>query len=166
METTTLTKVAAGVFGGWLVLLLGQWAGEEVYHASLHGEPSYVIEVETAEVEEEEEVPFEEILASASIEDGERVFRKCTACHKVVAGENAVGPYMHGVVGRDIGSAVGYDAYSGALSEAGDVWTVENLNAFLERPSSWAPGTSMGFAGLSNVQERADVIAYLDSLDD
>ncbi|WP_299025573.1 cytochrome c family protein [uncultured Sulfitobacter sp.] len=166
MDTMTLTKVAAGVLGAWLVLLLGKWGGEELYHASLHGEASYVIEVEGAEAAEPEpEVPFEELLASASVEDGAKVFRKCTACHKVEAGENAVGPYLHGVVGRDIAAANGFE-YSGNLVTQADVWTPENLSAFLERPSSWAPGTTMGFAGLSKPQDRADVIAYLDSLDD
>jgi cytochrome c len=161
----TITKISAGVFGAWLVLLLGQWAGEEVYHASLDGEPSYAIEVAGAEPEEAEpEVPFEVLLASASPDDGARVFRKCSACHKVEQGENATGPYLHGVVGRDIDSAVGYE-YSGALEESADVWTPENLNAFLEKPSTWAPGTTMGFAGLSDPEERAAVIAYMDSLD-
>lgn len=165
MDTMTLTKVAAGVLGAWLVLLLGKWAGEEVYHASLHGDPSYVIEVEGDEpAEEEPEVPFEELLASASIDDGAKVFRKCTACHKVEQGANATGPYLYGVVGRNIDSAEGF-AYSGALEEVAEVWTAENLNGFLENPGDWAPGTTMGFAGLKKPEERADVIAYLDSLD-
>ena len=166
MDTMTITKISAGVLGAWLVLLLGKWAGEEVYHASLHGEPSYAIEVEEAEPEEEvAEIPFEERMASASIDNGAKVFRKCTACHKVEDGANATGPHMYGVVGRDVGVAAGFE-YSGALSEQADVWTAENLYAFLEKPSSWAPGTTMGFAGLNKSEDRADVIAYLDSLDD
>ena len=166
MDSTTFTKIAAGVLGAWLVLLLGKWAGEEVYHASLHGEPSYAIEVEGDEpAEEVAEVPFEELLASASIDDGAKVFRKCTACHKVETGANATGPYLHGVVGRNIDTADGFE-YSGAITEVAEVWTPENLNGFLEKPSSWAPGTTMGFAGLNKPQDRADVIAYLDSLDD
>ncbi len=166
MDTMTITKISAGVLGAWLVLLLGKWAGEEVYHASLHGEPSYAIEIEGADPEEEvAEVPFEERMAAASVENGAKVFRKCTACHKVGDGENAVGPYMYGVVGRDVASAAGFE-YSGALIEQADVWTPENLYAFLEKPSSWAPGTTMGFSGLGKSEDRADVIAYLDSLDD
>jgi cytochrome c len=165
MNTTTLTKVAAGVLGAWLVLLLGKWAGDELYQASLHGEPSYVITVEGAEeAEPEAEVPFEELMALASVEEGAKVFRKCTACHKIEAGANATGPYLHGVVGRDIDAAQGFE-YSGALEQSGDVWTAENLYAFLENPSDWAPGTTMGFAGLAKSEDRADVIAYLDSLD-
>ncbi len=166
MDTMTITKISAGLLGAWLVLLLGKWAGEEVYHASLHGEASYVIEVAGNEPEEEvAEVPFEERMAAASADSGAKVFRKCTACHKVGDGENAVGPHMYGVVGRDVGSVASYE-YSGALSEQADVWTAENLYAFLEKPATWAPGTTMGFAGLAKPEDRADVIAYLDSLDD
>jgi len=162
----TLTKVAAGVLGAWLVLLLGKWGGEELYHASLHGEPSYAIEVASADTADAEpEVPFEELMAAASADKGAKVFRKCTACHKAEEGANATGPYLYGVVGRDIDSADGYTAYSGALLTNGSVWTPENLFAFLEKPSAWAPGTTMGFAGLKKPEDRADVIAYLDSLD-
>lgn len=166
MDSTTFTKIAAGVLGAWLILLLGKWAGEEMYHASLHGEASYAIEVAGDEpAEAEPEVPFEERMAAASVDNGAKVFRKCTACHKVEAGENAVGPYLYGVVGREIDAAQGFE-YSGALEQSADVWTPENLYAFLEKPSSWAPGTTMGFAGLNKSEDRADVIAYLDSLDD
>ena len=166
MDTMTLTKVAAGVLGAWLVLLLGGWAGEELYHSELHGEPSYAIAVEGGETAEPEaEIPFEERMAAASAESGAKVFRKCTACHKVEQGANATGPYLYGVVGRPIDSAEGF-AYSGALEASADVWTPENLYAFLEDPKGWAPGTTMGFAGLNKSEDRADVIAYLDSLDD
>ncbi|MEH6645147.1 c-type cytochrome [Sulfitobacter sp.] len=166
MDTMTLTKVAAGVLGAWLVLLLGGWAGDELYHSELHGEPSYAIAIEGGEAAEPEaEVPFEELLATASADDGAKVFRKCTACHKAEQGANATGPYLYGVVGRAIDAVEGFQ-YSGALEESGDVWTPENLYAFLEKPSAWAPGTTMGFAGLSKPEDRANVIAYLDSLDD
>ena len=166
MDSTTFTKIAAGVLGAWLVLLLGKWASEEMYHASLHGEQSYAIEVEGSEpAEAEPEMPFEEMMASAEVTAGEKVFRKCTACHKVEAGANATGPYLYGVVGRNIDAAEGF-AYSGSLEAVAEVWTPENLYAFLEDPKGWAPGTTMGFAGLNKSEDRANVIAYLDSLDD
>ncbi|MEP2921892.1 cytochrome c family protein [Sulfitobacter sp.] len=164
MDTMTLTKVAAGVLGAWLVLLLGKWGAEELYHASLHGEPSYEIAVAgDAPVDAEPEVPFEELLAAASPDDGAKVFRKCTACHKAEAGANATGPYLHGVVNRPTDSAEGF-AYSGALAQVAEAWTPENLNEFLEKPSGYAPGTTMGFAGLAKPEDRADVIAYLQTL--
>ncbi|QJF52705.1 c-type cytochrome [Roseobacter ponti] len=166
-DTMTFTKAAGGVCGALLVFLLGKWAAEELYHVDSHGEASYVIEVEddadTAEVEEV--VDFATVLASASVDDGAKVFRKCSACHKLEQGANGVGPYLYGVVGRGIGAADGF-SYSETLAGMDGDWTPENLSGFLEKPSSWAEGTSMGFAGLNKVQDRADVIAYLDSLDD
>lgn len=167
-NTMTLTKIAAGLFGAWLVLLLGKFVGDEVYTAETHGEQGYVIEVASADdaAEEEEGPDFETVLASADVDAGERVFRKCTACHQLEPGANAVGPHLYDVVGRDVGAVDGYGAYSGALSEAADVWTAANLNGFLENPSNYAPGTSMGFAGLNKVEDRANVIAYLDTIGD
>jgi cytochrome c len=160
----TFTKAAGGICGALLVFLLGKWAAEELYHVGLHGEASYAIEVESEETAEaEEEVDFETVLASASPEDGAKVFRKCSACHKLEQGANATGPYLYGVVGRDKGAAEGY-GYSDTLASMDGAWTPENLSAFLEKPSDYAPGTSMAFAGLKKVEERADVIAYLESI--
>ncbi|MFK7761994.1 MAG: cytochrome c family protein [Roseobacter sp.] len=166
LDTMTFTKAAGGICGALLVFLLGKWAAEEMYHVASHGEASYVIEVEdSGETEEVAEVDFATVLASASVEDGAKVFRKCSACHKLAQGENGTGPYLYGVVGRDKGAADGF-GYSDTLASMDGAWTPENLSGFLEKPSSYAPGTSMSFAGLRKVQDRADVIAYLDSLDD
>lgn len=166
LDTMTFTKAAGGICGALLVFLLGKWAAESLYHVDSHGEAAYVIEVEEAgETAEVEEVDFATVLASASVDDGAKVFRKCSACHKLVAGENGAGPYLYGVVGRAKAAADGF-GYSEILSTMGGEWTPENLSAFLEKPSDYAPGTSMGFAGLRKVEDRADVIAYLDSLDD
>jgi cytochrome c len=160
----TFTKAAGGVCGALLVFLLGKWAAEELYHVEAHGEASYVIEVEGGEeTAAAEEVDFETVLASASVEDGAKVFRKCSACHKLEAGENAAGPYLYGVVGREKGAAQGF-SYSDTLASMEGAWTPENLNGFLEKPSDYAPGTSMGFAGLKKVEERADLIAYLATI--
>ncbi len=71
----------------------------------------------------------------------------------------------YGVVNRDVGTAEGF-GYSGSLVAVADVWTPENLDQFLEKPKSFAPGTSMSFAGLKKPADRANLIAYLDSLDD
>ncbi|MEO0401898.1 MAG: cytochrome c family protein [Pseudomonadota bacterium] len=165
-DTMTFTKIAASLCGALLILLLGKWAAEEMYHAGGHGDQSYVIDTGVEDdAPEEVEVPFAEVLASADIGEGAKVFRKCSACHKVEAGANGTGPYLHGVVGRQIASVDTFGSYSGTLSGMDDAWTPENLNAFLENPKGWAPGTSMSFNGLPKVEDRADLIAYLDSLD-
>ena len=165
MDTMTFTKVAAGLCGSLLVFLLGKWAAEVLYHVDSHGEQAYVIETEDSGASEEvAEVSFDEVMASADIEKGARVFKKCSACHKLEAGANGTGPYLYGVVGRAKGGADGF-GYSAALADMDGDWTPENLSAFLEKPSDYAPGTSMSFAGLRKVEDRANVIAYLDSLD-
>ena len=166
-DTMTLTKIGGGLFGALLTLLLGKWVAEEIYHMDSHGERAYVIEVEDAPAGGNEvvEVSIEELLASADIAQGAKVFKKCGSCHKLEAGANGVGPYLYGVVNRDIG-AVDDFGYSGVLASLEGNWDAEALNGFLTKPKSWAPGTTMGFAGLKKPQDRADVIAYLDSLDD
>lgn len=161
----TWTKLAGGVCGALLVFLLGKWAAEEVYHVDAHGEQAYVIEVEEEEevASDEPEVAFADVLASADIGKGEGVFRKCSACHKLVEGEHGTGPSLYDVVGRDI-AAIGEYGYSDALASKEGDWTPEALNGFLLNPKDWAPGTTMGFAGLRKVEDRANVIAYLDSI--
>lgn len=172
-DTMTMTKILGGFCGALLIYLLGGWAAESIYHrgTSSHdgdyaqGYKIEVAEADTGAAEAEPEVPFEEVLAIASAEAGEGLWRNCRSCHAVEEGKNGTGPHLYGVVGRDVGSVSDY-SYSGALVAVADVWTPENLNGFLEAPASWAPGTKMGYKGLKKVEDRANLIAYLDSLDD
>lgn len=97
-------------------------------------------------------------------EAGEKVFKKCMACHAVGEGaKNKVGPHLNGVMGAPIGHVEDFK-YSKALvekHEAGETWTDENMAAWLAKPKEFAKGTKMAFAGLKKEQEIADVIAYL-----
>ncbi len=97
-------------------------------------------------------------------EKGEKVFRKCKACHAVGAdAKNKVGPILNGIVGRTAASVPDFN-YSDVFLELGangTVWTPEELAAFLEKPRDYAKGTKMSFAGLRKEEERTDVIAYL-----
>lgn len=175
LDTITLTKGAGALCGSLLIFLLGAWSAEIIYHVGdTHGDhggshaQGYVIEVFTEEVEVasvEEEIDVAALLASASAADGESVWRNCQSCHALDPGANGVGPSLYGVVGRDIGSEAGF-GYSGNLVAVADVWTPENLFAFLENPGGWAPGTAMNYRGLRKATDRANLIAYLDSLDD
>ncbi|PWR04264.1 cytochrome c family protein [Meridianimarinicoccus roseus] len=109
-------------------------------------------------------VPCAALAQDGDAAAGEKVFRKCQACHAVGEGaENKVGPALNGIVGRTIASGEGFD-YSDVLAEmgsAGKTWTPEELGAFLTKPRDYAKGTKMSFAGLRKEDERADVIAYL-----
>ena len=91
---------------------------------------------------------------------GERVFGRCSACHALVEGESRVGPTLHGLWGRTAGTLDGFD-FTDAMVAYGVVWSPETLDAYLEAPMELVPGTTMAFAGLSNPEHRAHLIAYL-----
>lgn len=168
-----ITKIVGGLCGALLIMLLLQTGASSIFHDGHghgdHHENAYIIEVEEegGEVEEVEvvEVDFASLMAVADASAGERLYRACAACHKLEAGANAVGPYLHGVVDRDIGSVDGY-AYSAALGEKEGAWTAENLSGFIAAPSDWAPGTKMAYRGMKDPEDRANLIAYIDSIDD
>lgn len=167
MDTLEINKIVGAVVGALLIYLGAQFFAEMILEPGHKGEEyAYSVEIEEeeggdgGEAAAEPEIEVAELIAAGDPSRGESVFRKCSACHKVEPGANGVGPHLYGVVGREIGAVEAY-SYSGALSEQAEVWTPENLFAFLENPSQWAPGTSMGYAGLKKPEDRAAVIAYL-----
>ena len=102
------------------------------------------------------------LLAQADAAAGEATFAKCIACHTIAqGGATGIGPNLWAVVGTGIGSHAPGFAYSSDLAGHGGTWTYENLDAWLKSPRAFAAGTKMSFAGLSDPQERANVIAYL-----
>ena len=170
MDTMTFTKIIGGFCGALLIFLLGNWAAETLYHVgpSGHGEQpaagyEIAVDIEEEDAGEEEEVDFAALVAAADPAKGEKVFGKCKACHKLEDGANGTGPHLFGVVDRAVGSVAGY-GYSGALVAVADVWDADHLNGFLANPKSYAPGTKMGFAGLKNVADRANLVAYLATI--
>lgn len=175
MDTMTTTKIVGGVCGSLLIFLLVKWGAEVIYNPGGHGEneAAYVIEVEEAVTEvassegeategEAAEPTFDELYAAADIAGGEKIFKKCKACHKLDEGANAVGPSLYAIVDRGIASVE--FKFSDALTAIGGDWTPAQLNAFLTRPKDFAPGTKMTFTGLKSESDRADVIAYLATI--
>ena len=171
-DTMTLTKAGGAVCGALLIFLLGKWAAESLYHtgaAGGHGgeeiAQAYVIDTgaaEPAEGGEEAAVPFADLLAAADVATGDKVIGKCKACHKL-DGTNGTGPHLDGVVNRGVAGVSGF-AYSDAMAGHGGNWDPESLNAFLENPKGYVAGTKMSFAGLPKPEDRANVVAYLQSL--
>ena len=101
--------------------------------------------------------------ASGDVAAGEKVFKKCKACHVVDAEKHKTGPHLVNIMGRAAGSADGFKKYSDAMKSSGIVWNEETLDGYLEKPKAYVKGTRMAFAGLRKEEDRANVIAYLKS---
>lgn len=175
MDSFTLNKIAGAIL---MVLLLTMGLGivsDIIFEPEVPGQPGYEIVVASAEDSTSvvtpvpDVVPISELLLAASASDGERLARRCTACHTFEKdGPSRVGPNLWDIVGRAPAGVDGFN-YSSAMSGYGDenaVWTYEGLNNFLERPSGYISGTSMGFAGLRSPEDRAAMIAYMREMSD
>ena len=111
-------------------------------------------------------VGISELLAMGTIEHGEKVFKRCSACHMIAAGgKNMIGPNLWSILGKQTGVASGYK-YSKALAAYGKEWSFEEMNGFLIKPSAHIKGTKMAFAGLKKEKDRASVILYMNSKSD
>ncbi len=166
MNTMEITKYVGAFCGSLLVFLLITTAASSIYNTS-SDVVAFSVEIPESTAEAApEEAPAEAVdvatlVAAADPGAGETVFRKCSACHKV-DGSDGVGPHLNGVVGRPVGAIEGY-SYSDSLAGHGGAWDAGELYAFLENPKGYAPGTKMAFAGLAKSEERANVIAYLET---
>ena len=141
----------------------------ETFHSERPEHMGYPIEgvVQEGEGGAEAEKPIAFYLASADATAGEQVFKKCTACHNAdKGGANALGPNLYGVLGEAIGKGANGFPFSPALAGVGGNWDWDSLNHWLTSPKKFAPGTKMTFAGLSNPQDRANVIAFLNEHSD
>lgn len=172
-NTMTLTKAASALIGSLLFLMLASWFASSLYHVGYSGHvaegeeipQAYRIPVEDSSGGEEEAVEegpdFATLLASADPAAGEKSFGKCRSCHKL-DGSDGVGPHLNGVVERDVAAVEGFN-YSDAMASHEGAWTPEELNAFITNPKGYIPGTKMSFAGIKSAEERANLVAYLQT---
>jgi cytochrome c len=108
---------------------------------------------------------FLSLLATADPAAGQKVFAKCQACHTIEqGGATGIGPNLYGVVGQPVGKHVAGFAYTAALSGHGETWTFENLDHWLTNPQAFAKGTAMSFAGLPKTEDRANLVAYMNTM--
>jgi cytochrome c len=156
--------IAGWVLFAGIVALGSSIVAGEMFHAERPETMGYPIEGVAVEGEGGEAAkPIEFYLASADPAKGEQVFKKCTACHNDdQGGPNALGPNLWGVVGKPHAAHPGF-AYSDALKGVPGTWDFKALDAWLANPKKYAPGTKMTFAGLGNPEDRANVIAFLNS---
>lgn len=173
MDSFELNKIVGAVLFTLLVVMSLSIFSEAIYSPAAPAKPGFVIEV--AEEASEggaapvaaQDPPISGLLASANVQAGETVAKKCAACHNFVEGAGAkVGPDLYNVIDRQIGSAEGfkYSAPLQAAHDEGKKWTYEHLYHFLKNPKADMPGTAMGFAGLAKSEDRANLIAYLRTL--
>ena len=157
--------IAGWVLGAGIVALGASLVTGEVFKGERPEEMGYPIEgVEVEGEGEAAEQPIAFFLASADAAAGEQVFKKCAAWHTVnQGGPNGLGPNLFGTMGKPVAHVAGF-AYSDALKSHGGTWDWETMSQWLKSPRQFAPGTKMTFAGLSKPEDRANLMAYLNSM--
>jgi cytochrome c len=173
MDSFEINKIVAAVLMvALLVIGIGKLSNV-IFHVEKPKTPGYAVEVEqtttvssSAEKAVEQKVDIAALMAMGDIALGEKVFKKCAACHSIVkGGKNNIGPALYNVVGRKTGAVSDYK-YSKALISFEKEWTFEELNGYLTKPAKWIKGTKMAFAGLRKEKDRASVIKYLNQNSD
>jgi cytochrome c len=173
MDSFELNKIIAAVLMvALLVIGIGK-ISDVIFHVEKPKTPGYAVDIEqpvtaiaTSSETAEEKIDIAALMALGDLTVGEKVFKKCAACHSIVkGGKNNIGPALYNVVGRKVGVVSDYK-YSKALSGYGKEWTFEELNGYLIKPAKWIKGTKMSFAGLRREADRASVILYLNKNSD
>jgi cytochrome c len=172
MDSFELNKILGAILATCLGVLSINIAAGAIFTPGKLAKPGYEIAVPEQPsgagkpTEQQQQEPIEQLLAKAEVGKGENAAKKCAACHTFdKGGRNLVGPNLWGVVGRPKGSEAGF-GYSAALKAKGGNWSIDDLNQFIINPRGYIPGTNMTFAGIQRGSERADLIAYLNTLSD
>ena len=174
MDSFEINKIVAAVLMVALVVIGIGKVSDLIFHVEKPEVPGYAVDVEqavatsteTSSDDSEDKIDISALMAMGDLAHGEKVFKKCAACHSInKGGKNNIGPALYNVVGRKVGSISDYK-YSKALSEYGKEWTFEELNGYLIKPAKWIKGTKMAFAGLRKEKDRASVILYLNQNSD
>ncbi len=175
MDSFEINKIVAAILLVALLIIGIGKLSSIVFHVEKPKTPGFAVEVaqanttESAETEKEtgeDKIDISALMAMGDVAAGEKVFKRCAACHSInKGGKNKIGPALYNVVGRKIGGVDDYK-YSKALSAYGKEWTFEELNGFLLKPTAWIKGTKMAYAGLRKESDRASVIKFLNKNSD
>ena len=170
MDSFEINKIVAAILMVALLIIGIDKVSDVVFHVEKPETPGYAVDTEqavtavaTSSETTEEKIDIASLMAMGDLAVGEKVFKKCAACHSIVkGGKNNIGPALYNVVGRKIGIVNDYK-YSKALSSYGKEWTFEELNGYLIKPAKWIKGTKMAFAGLRKEKDRSSVILFMNS---
>ena len=173
MDSFELNKIIAAVLLVALLIIGIGKISDIVFYVEKPKTPGYSVDVDQTSVASttdsetvEEKIDIAALMAIGDLAVGEKIFKKCAACHSIVkGGKNNIGPALYNVVGRKVGIVDDYK-YSKALSGYKREWTFEELNGYLIKPAKWIKGTKMAFAGLRKEKDRASVILYLNQNSD
>ena len=173
MDSFEINKIVAAVLMVALVVIGIGKISDIVFHVEKPETPGYTVEVDqvttissSATEVAEEKIDIAALMALGDVDSGEKIFKKCAACHSIVkGGKNKIGPALYNVVGRKVGAVTDYK-YSKALANYDKSWTLEELNGFLLKPAKWIKGTKMAYAGLRKEKDRASIIKYLNQSSD
>ena len=170
MDSFEINKIVAAVLVVFLVIFGIGKLSDIVFHVEKPNTSAY--KVEFAEVDQTnatssvQTVDIAALLALGTVEHGQKVFKKCSACHSIKKnGRNNIGPALYNVLGRNMGALQDYK-YSKALIAFGKEWTFDEMNNFLIKPTTYIKGTKMAFAGLKKEKDRASVILYMNANSD
>ena len=173
MDSFEINKIVAAILMVALIVIgIGKFS-DIIFHVEKPKTPGYAVEVNqitsASSINEsvvEEKIDIAALMAMGDLAVGEKVFKKCAACHSIIkGGKNNIGPALYNVVGRKTGVITDYK-YSKALASFDKEWTFEELNGYLIKPAKWIKGTKMAFAGLRKEKDRASVIKYLNENSD
>ena len=173
MDSFEINKIVAAILLVALLIIGISKVSNIIFHVEKPETPGYAVEINqvssvSANTEEqiEEKIDISALMAMGDAVSGEKVFKKCAACHSInKGGKNNIGPALYNVVGRKVGGVSDYK-YSKALAAYNKNWNFEELNGFLLKPSKWIKGTKMAYAGLRKEKDRASVIKYLNQNSD
>ena len=166
MDSFEINKIVAALIVVFLLVFGIGKVSDIVFHVEKPSSSAYKVEMSTATSSQDtgtiQSVDISALLALGTVEHGQKVFKKCSACHSIKkGGRNNIGPALYNVLGRNMGALEDYK-YSKALIAFGKDWTFEEMNNFLIKPTSYIKGTKMAFAGLKKEKDRASVILYMN----
>ncbi len=171
MDSFEINKIIAAILLTALIVIgIGKFT-DVLFHVEKPEQSAYKVEgidssssiAKTLEVKKEEKVDIAKLLAMGDLSHGQKVFKKCSACHMIASdGKNMIGPNLWSVIGRKAGSIDDYK-YSKAMVAYAKEWSFEEMNAYLIKPQAYIKGTKMAFAGLRKEKDRASVILYMNS---